>query len=129
MTHDQEEALTMSDKVVVMTDGAVQQYGTPKKIYDEPTNAFVADFIGESNILSGVMKKDFLVEFCDTSFKCLDKGFGKDERVDLVIRPEDILLDGKKACSRAKWFPPCSRACITKWKYLRPIISLLFRVP
>ncbi len=96
VTHDQEEALTMSDKVVVMTDGAVQQYGTPKKIYDEPTNAFVADFIGESNILSGVMKKDFLVEFCDTSFKCLDKGFGKDERVDLVIRPEDILLDGKK---------------------------------
>ena len=81
VTHDQEEALTMSDKVVVMTDGAVQQYGTPKKIYDEPANAFVADFIGESNILSGVMKKDFLVEFCDTQFKCSDKGFGKDERV------------------------------------------------
>ncbi len=96
VTHDQEEALTMSDKVVVMTDGAVQQYGTPKKIYDEPANAFVADFIGESNILSGVMKSDFLVEFCDTKFKCLDKGFGKDERVDLVVRPEDIFIDGKK---------------------------------
>ena len=96
VTHDQEEALTMSDKVVVMTDGAVQQYGTPKSIYDEPANAFVADFIGESNILSGVMKNDFLVEFCNTSFKCLDKGFDKDERVDLVIRPEDIGINAKK---------------------------------
>ncbi|MBD5131866.1 MAG: ATP-binding cassette domain-containing protein [Clostridiales bacterium] len=96
VTHDQEEALTMSDKVVVMTDGAVQQYGPPKKIYDEPANAFVADFIGESNILSGVMRKDFLVEFCGTGFKCLDKGFEKDEKVDLVIRPEDIIINGKK---------------------------------
>lgn len=95
VTHDQEEALTMSDKVVVMTDGAVQQYGTPKSIYDEPANAFVADFIGESNILSGVMKKDFLVEFCGTEVKCSDKGFGKDERVDLVIRPEDIKIATK----------------------------------
>lgn len=95
VTHDQEEALTMSDKVVVMTDGAVQQYGTPKKIYDEPANAFVADFIGESNILSGVMKKDFLVEFCGTQFKCLDKGFDKDEKVDLVVRPEDIAISAK----------------------------------
>ena len=96
VTHDQEEALTMSDKVVVMTDGAVQQYGTPKKIYDEPANAFVADFIGESNILSGVMKKDFLVEFCGTQFKCMDKGFDKDEKVDLVVRPEDIAISAKK---------------------------------
>lgn len=96
VTHDQEEALTMSDKIVVMTDGAVQQYGTPKNIYDEPANAFVADFIGESNILSGVMKRDYLVEFCGAEFKCLDHGFGKDERVDLVVRPEDIKLDGKK---------------------------------
>lgn len=95
VTHDQEEALTMSDKVVVMTDGAVQQYGPPKKIYDEPANAFVADFIGESNILSGVMKKDFLVEFCGTEFKCLDKGFDKDEKVDLVVRPEDIAVSLK----------------------------------
>ncbi len=102
VTHDQEEALTMSDKVVVMTDGAVQQYGTPKKIYDEPANAFVADFIGESNILSGVMKKDFLVEFCDTQFKCSDKGFGKDERVDLVVRPEDIAVDPKKGALKGE---------------------------
>jgi len=96
VTHDQEEALTMSDKIVVMTDGAVQQYGTPKKIYDEPANAFVADFIGESNILSGVMKRDFLVEFCGAEFECLDHGFGRDERVDLVVRPEDIALSRKK---------------------------------
>ena len=96
VTHDQEEALTMSDKIVVMTDGAVQQKGTPKKIYDEPANAFVADFIGESNILSGVMPKDFRVEFCGATFECLDKGFGKNEKVDLVIRPEDIVLDRKK---------------------------------
>ncbi len=102
VTHDQEEALTMSDKVVVMTDGAVQQYGTPKKIYDEPANAFVADFIGESNILSGVMKKDFLVEFCGTEFKCMDKGFGKDEKVDLVVRPEDIAINAKSGALKGE---------------------------
>lgn len=102
VTHDQEEALTMSDKVVVMTDGAVQQYGTPKAIYDEPANAFVADFIGESNILSGVMKKDFLVEFCGTQFKCLDKGFDKDEKVDLVVRPEDIAINGAKGALKGE---------------------------
>ena len=102
VTHDQEEALTMSDKVVVMTDGAVQQYGTPKKIYDEPANAFVADFIGESNILSGVMKNDFLVEFCGTQFKCLDKGFDKDEQVDLVVRPEDIAISAKKGALKGE---------------------------
>ncbi|MCI9031763.1 MAG: ABC transporter ATP-binding protein [Clostridia bacterium] len=90
VTHDQEEALTMSDNVVVINSGAIQQYGSPKKIYDEPSNAFVADFIGESNILSGVMKSDFNVNFCGTDFKCLDKGFEKNEKVDLVIRPEDI---------------------------------------
>ncbi len=95
VTHDQEEALTMSDKIVVMTDGAVQQYGTPKAIYDEPANAFVADFIGESNILSGVMKKDFCVEFCGADFECMDKGFERDERVDLVVRPEDIAVSRK----------------------------------
>lgn len=102
VTHDQEEALTMSDKIVVMTDGAVQQYGTPKKIYDEPANAFVASFIGESNILSGVMKKDFSVEFCGATFKCLDKGFGKDEKVDLVVRPEDIAVDRKKGALKGE---------------------------
>lgn len=90
VTHDQEEALTMSDNIAVIKDGAIQQYGSPKKIYDEPANAFVADFIGESNILSGTMPEDFRVTFCGESFKCLDKGFGKNEQVDLVVRPEDI---------------------------------------
>ncbi len=97
VTHDQEEALTMSDVVVVINDGYIQQIGTPKKVYDEPANAFVADFIGESNILSGVMLKDFLVSFLGKEIKCLDKGFAKNEKVDLVIRPEDIEInaDGK----------------------------------
>lgn len=92
VTHDQEEALTMSDVVVVFNNGTIQQIGTPKKIYDEPANAFVADFIGESNILSGVMPKDKLVRFLGTDFACEDKGFAKNEPVDLVIRPEDIKL-------------------------------------
>lgn len=97
VTHDQEEALTMSDKVVVISDGVIQQMGTPKKIYDEPANAFVANFIGESNILSGVMIKDYLVRFCGAEFACEDHGFEKGEKVDLVIRPEDIKIypDGK----------------------------------
>ena len=92
VTHDQEEALTMSDVVVVINDGVIQQIGTPKKVYDEPANAFVADFIGESNILSGVMVKDFAVKFLGTLFECEDKGFGKNEPVDLVVRPEDIKI-------------------------------------
>ena len=90
VTHDQEEALTMSDEIVVINDGVIQQIGTPKKIYDEPANAFVADFIGESNILTGVMTKDYEIKFLGTTFECLDKGFDKNEKVDLVIRPEDI---------------------------------------
>ncbi len=90
VTHDQEEALTMSDKVVVVSDGVIQQVGTPKKVYDEPANAFVANFIGESNILSGEMKEDYKVRFCGADFACEDKGFGKNERVDIVVRPEDI---------------------------------------
>ncbi len=92
VTHDQEEALTMSDAVVVMSDGEIQQIGAPKKIYDEPANAFVADFIGESNILSGIMVKDKLVKFLGTGFECEDKGFDKNEPVDLVVRPEDIKI-------------------------------------
>ena len=90
VTHDQEEALSMSDTVVVMDKGIIQQIGTPQDIYNEPKNAFVADFIGESNILDGVMHEDFLCEFAGKKFKCLDKGFAKDEPVDVVIRPEDI---------------------------------------
>ena len=90
VTHDQEEALTMSDTVVVMNGGKVQQIGTPEDIYNEPKNAFVADFIGESNILDGIMRKDYLVEFFGHEYACLDKGFSKNEPVDVVIRPEDI---------------------------------------
>jgi spermidine/putrescine transport system ATP-binding protein len=90
VTHDQEEALSMSDTVVVMDNGCIQQIGTPQDIYNEPKNAFVADFIGESNIIDGTMREDFLVEFAGCKFKCVDKGFRKDEPVDVVIRPEDI---------------------------------------
>lgn len=90
VTHDQEEALSMSDTVVVLDKGVIQQIGSPKDIYNEPINAFVADFIGESNIIDGVMVDDYVVAFEGRSFKCLDKGFGKDEPVDVVIRPEDI---------------------------------------
>ncbi len=90
VTHDQEEALTMSDTIVVMDEGKIQQIGTPKDIYNEPENAFVADFIGESNILDGIMRKDYLAEFSGHKFECLDKGFAANEAVDVVVRPEDV---------------------------------------
>ncbi|MBQ3602602.1 MAG: ABC transporter ATP-binding protein [Clostridia bacterium] len=90
VTHDQEEALSMSDTIVVMDSGVIQQIGTPLDIYNEPKNAFVADFIGESNILDGVMLDDCLVEFSGHRFECLDKGFAKNEAVDVVVRPEDV---------------------------------------
>ena len=90
VTHDQEEALAMSDTVVVMDQGKIQQIGTPEDIYNEPKNAFVADFIGESNILDGVMRADGVVEVFNRRFQCLDGGFEKDEPVDVVIRPEDV---------------------------------------
>ena len=92
VTHDQEEALSMSDSIVVMDNGCIQQVGSPLDIYNEPRNAFVADFIGESNIVDAVMKEDFLVSFAGHAFKCLDKGFSENEPVDAVIRPEDINL-------------------------------------
>ncbi len=92
VTHDQEEALTMSDTIVVMKDGEIQQIGTPVDIYNEPKNAFVADFIGESNILPGTMLKDYSVSFSGQTFKCLDAGFGENSRVDVVVRPEDIKV-------------------------------------
>lgn len=92
VTHDQEEALTMSDTIVVMNQGYIQQIGTPERIYNEPENSFVADFIGESNILSGIMVKDKLVEILGTRFACVDTGFGTNQPVDVVIRPEDIDL-------------------------------------
>ena len=92
VTHDQEEALTMSDTIVVMNQGYIQQMGSPEQIYNEPENAFVADFIGESNILNGMMVKDLLVEINGHRFECVDTGFGENKPVDVVIRPEDIQL-------------------------------------
>lgn len=105
VTHDQEEALSMSDVVVVMADGKIQQIGSPTDIYNEPINAFVADFIGESNILDGIMLNDFSVRFAGHTFECLDSGFEKNEQVDVVVRPEDVdvvpvergMLTGKVA--------------------------------
>ena len=92
VTHDQEEALSMSDTIAVMNGGKIQQIGSPVDIYNEPKNAFVADFIGESNILEGLMKKDYLVNFQGVDFNCVDAGFGNDEIVDVVVRPEDIKI-------------------------------------
>ena len=90
VTHDQEEALSMSDTIVVMSEGRIQQIGTPIDIYNEPVNAFVADFIGESNILDGIMLEDLKVRFSGHTFQCVDKGFGRGEAVDVVVRPEDV---------------------------------------
>ena len=92
VTHDQEEALTLSDTIVVMSEGNIQQIGTPTDIYNEPTNSFVADFIGESNILNGMMIKDCEVSFIGHTFECVDKGFGEHTEVDVVVRPEDIYI-------------------------------------
>ena len=96
VTHDQEEALTMSDIVVVMNEGVIQQIGTPEDIYNEPENKFTAQFIGESNIIDAVMLEDYLVQFEGFDYKCLDAGFKKNEEVDVVIRPEDIVLSSEK---------------------------------
>lgn len=97
VTHDQEEALSMSDTIVVMDNGVIQQIGSPLDIYNEPQNAFVADFIGESNIVDGIMKTDYLVSINGVQFKCLDSGFKHDEPVDVVIRPEDVdVVDPEK---------------------------------
>ncbi len=95
VTHDQEEALTMSDTIVVMKDGRIQQIGTPTEIYNEPANAFVADFIGDSNILNGTMVDKFTVRFCNHNFQCVDD-FEKNEKVDVVVRPEDIEMTDKE---------------------------------
>ncbi len=92
VTHDQEEALTMSDTIVVLSNGKIQQIGTPQDIYNEPANAFTARFIGESNILGGYMIEDFKVQFCGMELICVDKGFEKREEIDVVIRPEDVKI-------------------------------------
>ena len=106
VTHDQEEALTLSDTIVVFDEGNIQQIGTPTDIYNEPQNAFVADFIGESNILNGTMIKDRLVEFAGHQFDCVDEGFGENVAVDVVVRPEDIYimnrLDGAQLTAKVK---------------------------
>ncbi|MBR3126637.1 MAG: ABC transporter ATP-binding protein, partial [Solobacterium sp.] len=90
VTHDQEEALTMSDKIVIMKDGEIEQIGTPTEVYNEPVNEYCARFIGDSNIIDGIMKKDYLVHFDDNDYECADHGFHENEPVDIVIRPEDI---------------------------------------
>lgn len=92
VTHDQEEALTMSDTIIVMNKGKIQQMGSPVDIYNEPENAFVAKFIGESNVLDGVMLDDFRVKFSGIEFECVDKGFDKNEEIEVVVRPEDIKM-------------------------------------
>ena len=106
VTHDQEEALTLSDTIVVFDDGVIQQIGSPTDIYNEPQNSFVADFIGESNILNGRMIKDRLVEFAGHEFDCVDEGFGEDVEVDVVVRPEDIYimnrLEGAQLTAKVK---------------------------
>lgn len=96
VTHDQEEALTMSDTIVVIDKGKIQQIGTPEDIYNEPKNSFVARFIGESNILDGTMHEDYLVEFAGKKFKCVDKGFSRLEKVEVVVRPEDVKVVDKE---------------------------------
>lgn len=92
VTHDQEEALTMSDTIVVMNKGSIQQIGSPIDVYNEPKNSFVADFIGESNIFPGVMNSDFSISFAEHCFHCVDKGFAENEEVDVVVRPEDVKV-------------------------------------
>ena len=103
VTHDQEEALSMSDTIVVMADGEIQQIGTPTDIYNEPQNAFVADFIGESNILDGVMLRDYRAKFSGQEFDCVDAGFAPNESVDIVVRPEDVdIVEAEKGMLRGK---------------------------
>ena len=111
VTHDQEEALTLSDTIVVMSEGRVQQIGTPTDIYNEPANSFVADFIGESNILNGVMVHDRLVRFMNRDFECVDAGFGENAQVDVVIRPEDVYIMAK--CTSGM-FEGVVQSCIFK---------------
>ena len=111
VTHDQEEALTLSDTIVVMNEGVIQQIGTPTDIYNEPCNAFVADFIGESNILNATMVKDRLVRFMDKEFECIDEGFGENTPVDVVIRPEDVYIIRN---AEAAMFHGTVRSCIFK---------------
>ena len=119
VTHDQEEALTLSDTIVVMSEGRVQQIGTPTDIYNEPANSFVADFIGESNILNGVMVHDRLVRFMNRDFECVDAGFGENVSVDVVIRPEDVYIMAK---SGSGMFEGVVQSCIFKGVHYEMIV-------
>ena len=119
VTHDQEEALTLSDTIVVMSEGRVQQIGTPTDIYNEPANSFVADFIGESNILNGVMLQDRLVRFMGRDFECVDAGFGENVPVDVVIRPEDVYIMAK---SGSGMFDGVVQSCIFKGVHYEMIV-------
>ena len=111
VTHDQEEALTLSDTIVVMNEGRIQQIGTPIDIYNEPVNAFVADFIGESNILNGTMIRDRRVSFIGHDFDCVDEGFGENTPVDVVVRPEDIYFTTEAAKTQ---FTATVKSCVFK---------------
>ena len=120
VTHDQEEALTLSDKIVVMNEGRIQQIGTPTDIYNEPCNSFVADFIGESNILNATMIHDRLVRFMGIDFECIDEGFGENREVDVVIRPEDIYIIRN---AEAAMFRGEVRSCIFKGVHYDMIVA------
>ena len=120
VTHDQEEALTLSDTIVVMNEGKIQQIGTPTDIYNEPQNSFVADFIGESNILNGRMIKDRLVEFAGHEFECVDEGFGEDVEVDVVVRPEDIYIMSR---TEGAQFTAKVKSCIFKGVHYEMLVD------
>ena len=120
VTHDQEEALTLSDTIVVMSEGKVQQIGTPVDIYNEPVNSFVADFIGESNILNGTMVKDKLVSFLGHEFECVDKGMGENMPVDVVIRPEDVYIMAK---TDSGMFEGVVQSCIFKGVHYEMLVT------
>ena len=120
VTHDQEEALTLSDTIVVMNEGKIQQIGTPTDIYNEPQNSFVADFIGESNILNGRMIKDKLVEFAGHEFECVDEGFGEDVEVDVVVRPEDIYIMNR---TEGAQFTAKVKSCIFKGVHYEMLVD------
>lgn len=120
VTHDQEEALTMSDTIVVMNQGYIQQIGTPEDIYNEPTNAFVADFIGESNIIDGIMVRDRLVRVLGTDLECVDTGFGSNRPVDVVIRPEDLMItEPSDGFTKARFFRLYLKVSIMRSKSLQ----------
>jgi spermidine/putrescine transport system ATP-binding protein len=120
VTHDQEEALTLSDTIVVMSEGKVQQIGTPIDIYNEPVNSFVADFVGESNILNGTMVRDKLVRFMDREFECVDEGLGEDMPVDVVIRPEDVYI---MAYTESAMFEGVVQSCIFKGVHYEMLVT------